>query len=221
MTLSVVIPALNAGRLLGETLGALGGVDEIVLVDGGSVDQTTAIATAGGARVITAPRGRGTQLIAGAEAARGDWLLFLHADTVLGNNWRDEATRFMSGAENATRAATFRFAVDDPSPRARRLERLVNWRTRALGLPYGDQALLIRRDFYRALGGYQPWPLMEDVELVRRIGRRRLVVLDVAARTSAERWRRDGWTRRSLRNLVCLALYFCGMPPRHIARLYG
>lgn len=221
MSLSVIIPALNAGRWLAETLGALRGVDDIVLVDGGSADRTVEIAAACGARVISAPRGRGTQLIAGAMATKGDWLLFLHADTVLENGWRDQAARFMSSGENAERAATFRFAVDDPSPQARRLERLVNWRTRALGLPYGDQALLIRHDFYQSLGGYPPWPIMEDVELVRRIGRRRLVILDARAHTSAERWQRDGWTRRSLRNLVCLTLYMCGMPPRHIVRLYG
>jgi hypothetical protein len=101
------------------------------------------------------------------------------------------------------------------------LERLVAWRVRTLALPYGDQGLLIRRDFYRSLGGFRPWPLMEDVDLVRRIGRHRLTVLRSAARTSAERWRRGGWKRRSLRNLGCLTLYFLGVPPRLIAHLYG
>jgi hypothetical protein len=89
------------------------------------------------------------------------------------------------------------------------------------GLPYGDQALLIHREFYRLLGGFRPWPLMEDVDLVRRIGRHRLTVFQSAARTSAERWRREGWKRRSLRNITCLTLYFVGVPPQFIARLYG
>jgi hypothetical protein len=119
------------------------------------------------------------------------------------------------------RAGYFRFALDDPSPVARRLERMVAWRCRALALPYGDQGLLIPRALYRAVGGFRPIPIMEDVDLVRRLGRRRLVALPAEALTSAERWRRDGWTWRSARNLVCLALWFLGVPPRLIRRLYG
>jgi hypothetical protein len=90
-----------------------------------------------------------------------------------------------------------------------------------LALPYGDQGLLIHRDLYDQLGGYRPLPLMEDVDLVRRIGRRRLTVLPVRAETSARRWRQDGWLARSARNLVCLALFFVGVPAARIARLYG
>ena len=89
-----------------------------------------------------------------------------------------------------------------------------------IGLPYGDQGLVIHRQFYSSLGGYRPWPLMEDVDLVRRVGRRRLTVFRSAARTSAERWRRDGWHERSLRNLSCLGLYFLGVPPELIWKLY-
>ena len=119
------------------------------------------------------------------------------------------------------RAGYFRFALDSDDPRARRLERLVAWRCRVLALPYGDQGLLIHRDLLAAVGGIRPLPLMEDVDLVRRLGRRRLVALDAAAITSAAKWQRQGWYRRSLRNLACLALYFAGVPPRLIARLYG
>ena len=127
----------------------------------------------------------------------------------------------MTADRNAARAAVFRFALDEYSPQARRLENLVAWRVRALALPYGDQGLLLHTDFYHALGGFQPLPLMEDVDLVRRIGRHRLVVLHSAARTSAQRWRREGWMRRSLRNLGCLSLYYLGVPPSFIKRLYG
>jgi hypothetical protein len=127
----------------------------------------------------------------------------------------------MAAPANAGRAAHFAFALDDPAPEARRLERLVAWRCRVLALPYGDQGLLLPRALYEATGGYRPLPLMEDVDLVRRIGRRRLAALPVAALTSAERWRRDGWRRRSARNLACLSLWFLGVPPRVIARLYS
>jgi hypothetical protein len=119
------------------------------------------------------------------------------------------------------RAAYFAFALDDPSPEARRLERLVAWRCRALALPYGDQGLLVSRALYDAAGGFRPLPLMEDVDFVRRLGRRRLAALPPAAVTSAERWRREGWRRRSARNLACLSLWFLGVPPGAIKRLYG
>jgi rSAM/selenodomain-associated transferase 2 len=217
--LSVVIPALNAAVDLPATLAALGQApDEVLVVDGGSVDGTTRIAAASGARVIEAPRGRGTQLAAGVAAATRPWLLLLHADTRLGEGWTDAAAAHIGG--NTDRAAYFRFALDSDDRRARRLEHLVAWRCRALALPYGDQGLLLHRDLLRAVGGIRPLPLMEDVDLVRRLSRRRLVALKVDAVTSAAKWRRGGWYRRSARNLLCLSLYFAGVPPRLIARLY-
>jgi rSAM/selenodomain-associated transferase 2 len=217
--LSVVIPMLNAAADLPATLAALGNAPaEVIVVDGGSTDDTRAVAAALGARVLTAPRGRGTQLAAGVAAATRPWLLMLHADTRLGRDWAAAATTHMR--TNPDRAAYFRFALDSDDRRARRLERLVAWRCRVLALPYGDQGLLIHRDLLRAVGGIPPLPLMEDVALVRRLGRHRLAALDVDAMTSAARWRRDGWYRRSARNLLCLALYFAGVPPRLIARLY-
>jgi hypothetical protein len=122
--------------------------------------------------------------------------------------------------QDPDRAHYGRFALDSAAPQARRLERLVAWRCRRLGLPYGDQGLLISRALYDAVGGYRPLPLMEDVDLVRRLGRARLAPLPVAMRTSGARWEREGWWRRSARNLACLALYFLGVPPARIARLY-
>lgn len=193
---------------------------EVVVVDGGSIDRTVEIARPAGAVVEIAPRGRGVQLARGAARATAAWLLFLHADTVLEPGWHEAARRFVADPANQQRAACFRFALDDASPAARRLERLVAWRTRVLGLPYGDQGLLIARPFYEVLGGYRPLPLMEDIDLVRRIGRRRIVMLRAIARTSAARYRRHGYIARSVRNLSCLALYFLGVPPELIARLY-
>jgi len=212
--LSVVIPTLNAVATLATTLASLAAADEVVVADGGSSDGTQALATTRGARLLQAPRGRGAQLAAGAAAASGEWLLLLHADTRLAPGWRKAAVP-------PDRAGYFRFALDSDDPRARRLERLVAWRCRALALPYGDQGLLIHRDLLNAVGGIRPLPLMEDVDLVRRLGRKRLVALETAAITSADKWHRQGWYRRSLRNLACLALYFAGIPPRLIARLYG
>jgi rSAM/selenodomain-associated transferase 2 len=192
-----------------------------VIVDGGSRDNTRDMAVAAGARLISTAPGRGHQLMTGAELAQGPWLLFLHADTVLDPHWREEVARFMAEPPHAQMAAVFRFALDDPYPAARRLERWVERRVRYLGLPYGDQGLLIHRDYYRSLGGYRPLPLMEDVDLVRRIGRRRLVLLRATATTSPRRWQRDGWLRRSAINLGCLSLYFLGVSPGVLKRLYG
>ena len=221
MNLSVVVPTLNAALQLPTTLSALGDVDEVVLADGGSLDGTVEVAARLGAKIVAATRGRGQQLIVGADAARGQWLLFLHADTVLQPGWRLEATAFTAEAGNEAKAATFRFVLDDESLKARRLEKLVAWRGRTFCLPYGDQGLLIHRDFYRSLGGFRPLPLMEDVDIIRRIGCSRLVTLESGAVTSAERWQRDGWIWRSLKNVACLILYIVGVPPRLLVRLYG
>lgn len=219
MRLSVVIPTLDAAARLEATLAGLVGADEIVVADGGSTDATPTIAARGGVRLIAAPRGRGPQLAAGAAAATGDWLLFLHADTVLAPGWREVAEEFAARRPEA--AAYFRLRLDDLAPAARRIERAAAWRARRLGLPYGDQGLLISASLYRAIGGFRALPLMEDVDIARRLGRARLVALPHAAITSAARYRRDGWVLRPLRNVFCLGLWLAGVPPRLIARLYA
>ncbi len=221
--MTAVIPTLNAASVLPGTLVALGGHAAVVVSDGGSTDGTADVARAAGATVVTGPRGRGVQIAAGIAAeigaARSPWLLLLHADTRLAPGWADAAALHMRTAPD--RAGYFRFALDSPDPRARRLERMVAWRCRVLAMPYGDQGLLIARDVLAGAGGVRPLPLMEDVDLIRRLGRGRLTPLPIDALTSAGRWERDGWHRRSARNLGCLALWRVGVPPSWIARLYA
>ncbi len=170
--LSVVIPALNASHSLRETLTSVAAADEAVVADGGSSDETGRLAASLGARVVQARRGRGSQLAAGVAAAQGDWLLLLHADTRLAVGWQTTIGAHMVASPG--HAGYCRFRLDSDDRRARRLERLVAWRCRVFALPYGDQGLLIHRDLLRATGGIRPLPLMEDVDLIRRLGRRRL-----------------------------------------------
>jgi rSAM/selenodomain-associated transferase 2 len=215
--LSLVVPTLNSAATLGACLASAAGVDEILVADGGSTDSTADVATAMGAKLVAAPRGRGPQLRAGAEAAIGDWLLFLHSDTRLGPGWLEAAEGHMARAPD--RPACFRFRLDDKAWQARAVERGVALRVRLLGFPYGDQGLLVSRRLYDEAGEFRPLPLMEDVDLVRRLGRPAMLQADAV--TSAKRWRTDGWLARSARNLALLGLYGLGVPPERLARLYG
>jgi rSAM/selenodomain-associated transferase 2 len=228
--ISVVIPTLNAEATLARTLASLvpaavdGLVRQVVVTDGGSSDRTLEIADNAGADIVRHGRGRGPQLAAGAQSARFPWLLFLHADTSLEPGWEREASLFMAridAGERPAAAAAFRFALDDTGLGPRLLERLVALRSGALRLPYGDQGLLIPRRLYAEVGGYRPLAIMEDVDLVRRLGRRRTAILRCRAVTSAERFRRDGYLARSARNLLCLTLYTLRVPPNVISRIYG
>ena len=217
MKLSVILPVLDASTTLADTLANPDADCEVIVVDGGSKTPPQPRA---GMRVLSAPRGRGTQLAAGAVAANGDWLLFLHADTALSADWRMAVAAFAADSANGEKAGYFRLVFATHAPQARRVAALANWRARIFGLPYGDQGLLISHKFYTKIGGYRPLPLMEDVDLVRRIGKPHLVELAAVAATSAQRYERDGWLLRPLRNLFCLALFFAGVSPRAIQRLY-
>lgn len=230
--LSVIIPTLNAEASLPRVLAALipaavhGLVREVIIVDGGSSDATADIVEAAGAKFIKAPRGRGSQLQAGAKAAKGTWLLFLHADTMLEQGWDIEVEKFLEHVaagrfRTSEVAAAFRFTLDDFSGGARFLERAVALRCALFKLPYGDQGLLINRRLYDRLGGFRPLPLMEDVDLVRRIGRRRLVMLRARAVTSPDRYLQRGYIGRMARNALCITLYYLRVPPRFIARIYA
>ncbi|MBI1264697.1 MAG: glycosyltransferase [Alphaproteobacteria bacterium] len=229
--LAVVIPTLNAAAGLARTLDSLsparraGLLRAVIISDGGSSDATLEIARKAGCQIVTGARGRGAQLAAGAQAARAiagaeDWLLFLHADTVLQPGWAREAAAFFETHAGRDRAGYFRFALDDHAPAARRLEAAVRWRCRLFALPYGDQGLLIGAQFHDRLGGYKPMELFEDVDIVRRIGARRLVALRSAAVTSADKFRAQGYGRRSRRNLILLGRYFMGADPARLAAAY-
>jgi len=228
--ISVVIPTLNAEAGLTATFTALvpatvqGLIREVIIADGGSSDATAEIADVAGAKFIRSENGRGAQLAAGADEARSKWLLFLHADTVLQTGWESEAAKFMERVDMGDRppaAAAFSFALDDFGAKPRVLEAIVGLRCALFNLPYGDQGLLIPKQLYNSIGGYRSLPLMEDVDLVRRLGRKRLVMMRSKAVTSAERYKSDGYIPRVARNAACLSLYYLRVPPGKIVRLYG
>lgn len=224
--LSIIIPAYNAEDVLPLCLGGLmpgletGLIREVILVDGGSEDQTRRIAEGSGATVVTAPaKGRAAQLRHGFDQARGDWLLFLHADTALSRDWAERAKSHI--AERRDQAAAFTLAYRSDHPMAKVVARRANWRARRLGLPYGDQGLLISRKLYSEVGGYPDTPFLEDVKIVRAIGKTRLALLSAEARTDAAKYERDGWRNRSWRNAFLVTRYFLGASPEKLAKSYS
>lgn len=228
--LTIVIPTLNADRSLARSLAAVvpgavaGLVKDVVIVDGGSNDETVNVAEDAGCNVIHAQKGRGQQLATGASAAKADWFLFLHADTELEAGWEREVQEFIDRCMeqgDIERAACFRFKLNASGFKARWIERSVALRCAIFALPYGDQGLLVSRRLYEHIGGYAQIPLMEDVDIVGRIGRRRMSFLRHVALTSAERYTREGFLRRVGRNILCLALYYLRVPPQVLLRIYN
>jgi rSAM/selenodomain-associated transferase 2 len=220
---SIVIPALNAAEELPaclehlmEGLGA-GLIRELVITDGGSTDETRAIAQAAGAEWVSGAPSRGGQLRRGCAAAKGDWLLVLHADTHLEPGWSAAVAQHLQDGQGMPAYFRLRFRARGVLPAW--VAGWANLRSRLFGLPYGDQGLLIRRAEYEAAGGYPDQSLMEDVALVRRL--KGLVALPSAALTSAARYQRAGWLRRGARNLWTLTRYFFGVAPERLAKSYS
>lgn len=218
--ITVILPTLDAEAYLGACLQALmpgleaGLLRELIVTDGGSSDSTVEIARAWGAEVITGAPSRGGQLRRGCKAAKGDWLLVLHADTVLAPGWVDPVIEHLA----TSRAGWFRLMFLQGGTAGRIVAGWANLRAR-LGLPYGDQGLLVPTRLYRDVGGYRDQPLMEDVAMARAL-RGHLTGIDAIAQTSAAKYRRQGWLRRGARNLWTLLRYAAGTSPEDLSRSY-
>ncbi|MGL5017715.1 MAG: TIGR04283 family arsenosugar biosynthesis glycosyltransferase [Luteolibacter sp.] len=218
-SLSVIIPTLNEEVRLLLLLDRLlqCGLHEIIMADGGSHDRTMEIAELAGVRVISAKKGRASQMNRAAAMATGEFLLFLHADTVPPPEYQQIVTRLLQSP--GTSAGAFRFGLTGELPSASLIEFLVNLRCRLLGTPYGDQGLFMRRRIFQHLGGYPDWPVMEDLHLVHQLKRLSPVrVAEEAARISSRRWKKYGLVRTFLSNQLMLAFYHLGLPAKFIAR---
>jgi rSAM/selenodomain-associated transferase 2 len=220
---SVVVPTLDEEVALPAVLRAivseLRAGDEVLVVDGGSRDGTVAAARAGGARVLEGKRGRGLQMNVGAQAASGDVLLFVHADTLLPPGWRS-----LLGAELVRVDAgwgRFDLALDERSLLLDLTAALINRRSRWTTSATGDQAIFVRRGLFHAVGGFREPRLFEDVDLVRRLRPQSpMLVVPAAVTTSARRWRNAGVIRTILKMWTWKALYLAGVPADALARRY-
>lgn len=218
--MSIVIPTLNEEGTIAGTLRSLQhhpSPVETIVVDGGSTDGTREAARAAGASVLEAPRGRGAQLNRGAEAAEGDLLLFLHADTTLPPDGLTRIRRVLG--DSPAVAGTFRLQFDTASP----LLHFYAWCTRCpwIRLCFGDRGLFTTRSAFEAVGGYPEWPLFEDLELAARLqdhGHFRF--LNATVTTSARRFRRNGVLRQQLQNLYLWTHYVAGTDPDRLAHRY-
>jgi len=224
--ISVIIPTRNEQPNVGRAIGSVSFADEVVVSDGGSEDDTVSIAQELGACVLSSRPGRGYQLRTGAAKATGDVLLFLHADSWLGEECGSQLKSLLQVAPNENASSPhfgcFRQRIDDPRYRFRLLEAGNAFRARKLGVPYGDQAVFVDRASYERVGGFPEVPLMEDVMLSKRL--RKLVgwpkLLDGPVHVNPRRWQRDGVISRTLRNWSIVSAFAIGVSPERLAKWY-
>jgi rSAM/selenodomain-associated transferase 2 len=219
ISVAVVIPTLNEEDNLRSLLPALAGpVDEIVVSDGGSTDGSAALVSEAGLGWVTGPAGRGSQLNRGARATHAEVLLFLHADTRLPTGAVDEIRSAVAAGRSG---GGFLAAFDDRAPLMRLGSALVNLRTRLTRWPLGDQAQFVTRTAFEELGGYREWPILEDLDFIRRLNRHgRIAVIRRPVLTSARRFRQNGIGRTLANNWSIWALYLLGVHPERLAQRY-
>ena len=222
MQVSVVIPTLNEASFLQKTIQQTwqGGANEVIVVDGGSQDDTCAIARGSGCEVLRTGPSRGAQLNLGATRARGDVVLFLHADTWLEASGIPQMRTAL--VDSSVVGGAFRQRIEARGMRYRLLEwgnaQRVSW----FGMPYGDQGIFVRRDFLQRLGGVPEIPLMEDIELMKAfLQHARPLLLPGPIHVSPRRWQRGGVVRQTLRNFALRARYRRGVPPEQLVRHYS
>jgi uncharacterized protein len=225
--ISIVIPALNEAATIAQILANIHPLPnvEVIIVDGGSIDDTVKIAQALGVKVLSSPQGRAHQMNVGAKATTGEILLFLHADTLLPFGFeqmvRSTLQPPLDKQSHLTIAGAFTLKIDDPMPSLRSIEKLVAWRSKWRQMPYGDQAIFLTAETYRSIGGFVEMPIMEDFELIKRLQRLgRIEIISAPVLTSARRWLQRGVWQTTLINQVIVIGYSIGISPDLLATWY-
>jgi rSAM/selenodomain-associated transferase 2/rSAM/selenodomain-associated transferase 1 len=219
--ISIIIPALNEAATIARTVSHLTGGEhlKVIVVDGGSTDGTAELAASQGVKVIHSKPGKAVQMNAGAAAAVGDILVFLHADTLLPGGFGDQIVSALN--QKGVAAGAFQLSIDSNAAGLRIIEHVANWRSRLLKLPYGDQALFMKTSLFEQTGGFPDLPIMEDYILVRRLKRKgKIVILPAAVVTSPRRWLHLGILKTWLINQLIVIAYYLGATPQQLARFY-
>jgi rSAM/selenodomain-associated transferase 2/rSAM/selenodomain-associated transferase 1 len=219
--ISVIIPTLNESSVIEEAMTTILKCKqvEIIVVDGGSRDNTIELAKSYGATVLSTAPSKAGQMNAGAAHASGDVLLFLHADTRLPKKFDEKVLTAVT--RKGFSAGAFTLAIDKDSPCMRFIERVANWRARFFQMPYGDQALFVSRNFFNDVGGFPEIPIMEDFELIRNLKRKgRIIILPESVRTSPRRWQNIGIIKAWFLNQMIIIGYYIGVSPPRLARWY-
>ncbi|TSA44412.1 MAG: glycosyltransferase [Deltaproteobacteria bacterium] len=223
--LSVIIPVFCEWTVINRTIATVrcqrgGDAAEIIVVDGQAEGETIAAIRDNAVQKLHSEKGRGRQLNRGAAIATGDVLLFLHADTVL----PPAAFERIAGAmrDKGCVGGAFDLRIDSPRAAFRVIETVAGLRSRLTRIPYGDQAIFIRASCFRTLGGFKEIPIMEDVDLMRRVKRKgwKITIFREPVITSARRWEKEGLLFGTLRNWLLVTLYLCGVAPERLTRFY-
>lgn len=237
--ISIIIPVLNEADRIWSTLSSIQSTSnhvEIIVVDGGSRDKTVTVAESFGVKVLSVEPGRARQMNAGAAVARGEILLFLHADTRLPAEFEiliyqalGETEKYRKNSPQLTTAAkiqnpiagAFKLKIDAQLKGLQLVEKMVNLRSRLLGMPYGDQAIFLKSAVFRDIGGFPDLPILEDFELIlhlRRLGQ--IVIVPASVLTSGRRWQKLGVLKTTLINQLIILGYFLGVAPTQLAHWY-
>lgn len=219
--ISIIIPVLNEAEIIQSILNELQhhAHVEIIVVDGGSQDNTVAVAIQTGVKVISVSQSRAAQMNAGANIAGGDILLFLHADTKLPSNFVELVVKTLEPANVV--AGAFELAIDGSANSLRWIELLVKVRSRLFSLPYGDQAIFISKKDFINSGGFANLPIMEDFEFVKRIRKQgEIAIAPAAVTTSDRRWQKLGVWKTTLINQAIIAGYYLGISPTKLSNFY-
>jgi rSAM/selenodomain-associated transferase 2 len=225
LNFSFIIPVWNEQEIISRTIEhvrdlSASGRAEIIVVDGDPAGRTIQVARHMGVKTAISEKGRGNQMNLGASLAAGDILIFLHADTILPHDALELIETAME--DISCIAGAFDLAIDSERPAFRLIEKAASFRSRMTRIPYGDQTIFIRKRDFRDLGGFNNIPLMEDVEFMRRIKKRKgkICIIGTAVLTSPRRWEKEGIVYTTLRNWLLIVLYLCGVKPEKLIRFY-